>query len=289
MISKQIPWTTIFSVVFLILVLLVTSACSPNGASSSEELPADETYQTDEKPSSAEEAAAEPAASEQEDNENAEPPREQSDRPVFNPETDVDENNVITDPNSTLVLVNKTYKLPADYIPADLVEPAIDFPFTEQLPKRLMREEAARAIEPLFQAAKDEGLQLFAISGYRSYDRQETIFASNVNRYGSEEEANEVSAIPGESEHQTGLTMDVSTPSVNNTLTEDFADTPEGQWLKENAHQFGFIIRFPKDKVDITQYSYEPWHIRYVGEEHAEKIYNESITLEEYLQAPSTM
>ena len=89
---------------------------------------------------------------------------------------------------------------------------------------------------------------------------------------------------PGQSEHQSGLAADVSSPSVNYALTESFGKTDEGIWLAQNAHKFGFIIRFPDGKESITGYLYEPWHIRYVGESVATEIYAKDLTLEEYLE-----
>jgi D-alanyl-D-alanine carboxypeptidase len=80
--------------------------------------------------------------------------------------------------------------------------------------------------------------------------------------------------------------MDVTSPEVNYELVEEFGETKEGKWLAENAHKYGFIIRYPKDKVDITGYKYEPWHLRYVGVDHAKEIHNRGISLEEYLQKP---
>ncbi|MGV3487218.1 MAG: D-alanyl-D-alanine carboxypeptidase family protein [Tuberibacillus sp.] len=189
---------------------------------------------------------------------------------------------VVTNPTSTLVLVNKTHKLPDGYRPPDLVEPKVPFPFKEKLEKRLLRKEAATALEKLFAAAKANGLHLFAQSGFRSYERQKAIFASNAKKYG-EKEANRVSAYPGESEHQTGLTMDVTSPSVNYDLIEPFGTTAEGRWLRTHAHEYGFIIRYPQGKETITGYSYEPWHIRYVGIKAATDIANRGMTLEEYL------
>lgn len=181
-----------------------------------------------------------------------------------------------------LVLVNKQRNLPADYTPQDLVIPEVPFSFTQDLPKKYMRVDAARALERMFQQAKADGIKLVGISGYRSYQTQKDIFTYNVKRKG-EEEANKTSARPGQSEHQTGLAMDVSSAGVNYTLSEKFGQTIEGQWLAANAPNFGFIIRYPKDKTHITGYNYEPWHVRYVGIEHALKITNLDITLEEYL------
>ncbi|MFS0749096.1 D-alanyl-D-alanine carboxypeptidase family protein [Oceanobacillus sp. 1P07AA] len=190
---------------------------------------------------------------------------------------------VISNPYDQLVLVNKDFSLPADYIPDDLVIPNVPFPFTEDIPKKYMRQAAADALEELFADAQKEGLDLYAQSGYRSYDRQDTIFAANAAENG-EKHANTFSARPGESEHQTGLAMDVTSPEVNFNLETEFGETNEGKWVKENAAKYGFIIRFPEGKEDITKYQFEPWHLRYVGHKAAEEIMNEDITLEEYLE-----
>ena len=93
-----------------------------------------------------------------------------------------------------------------------------------------------------------------------------------------------VVANPGFSEHQTGLAMDISSLSANRDLTEEFGETIEGKWLKENAHLFGFILRYPKGKESITGYQYEPWHFRYVGEKVAPIIFSKNLTLEEYFK-----
>lgn len=189
---------------------------------------------------------------------------------------------IADDPTDILVLVNKQHALPDGYIPPDLVFPDVRFPFTEDLPKKQMRKVAASAMEEMFEAGDAAGIDLFAQSGYRSYERQTVIFASNVEQQG-EEAANKFSARPGESEHQTGLTMDVTSPEINYSLTIEFGDTKEGIWLKENAADYGFIIRYPLGKEDITEYQYEPWHIRYVGKKAAREIMSKGITLEEYL------
>ncbi|WP_243643749.1 M15 family metallopeptidase [Tepidibacillus fermentans] len=182
-----------------------------------------------------------------------------------------------------LILVNKRHHLPEDYVPQDLTEPNVPFSFKGNDPKKMMRKEAAGALESLFQAAKKENLNLFAVSGYRSYQRQKAIFAYNASIKGAER-ANQTSAYPGESEHQTGLAMDVSSSRVNFQLNERFGDTPEGRWLAEHAYEFGFIIRYPKGKEEITGYQYEPWHIRYVGKKPAKEMKEKQMTLEEYLE-----
>lgn len=178
------------------------------------------------------------------------------------------------------ILVNKNNSISEDYIPKDLIVPNVTFSIKEYHPKKQMRKEAANALENLFEGANDEGIKLYAISGYRSYQRQKSIFNDNARRVGKER-ANKLVAYPGESEHQTGLAMDVASAKCG--LDERFADTKEGVWLKENCYKYGFIIRYQKGKEGITGYSYEPWHIRYVGEEAAEYIEKKDITLEEFV------
>lgn len=175
------------------------------------------------------------------------------------------------------VLVNKTHELPSDYEPSDLVTVPLRGSRETQL-----RQQASDALVKLFAAADSDGVTLYCASGYRSYSMQEDLFAENVAAYG-EEQANLVSAKPGQSEHQTGLCMDLTCESMGMDLQESFADTAEGQWIANNAQNYGFIIRFPEGKTDITGYSYEPWHIRYVGVDAAKEIHSKNETFEEYL------
>ena len=125
-------------------------------------------------------------------------------------------------------------------------------------------------------AAQAEGLNLFVVSGYRSYDYQSTLYDSYVAQYG-QEAADRFSARPGHSEHQTGLAFDV------NTIDDSFADTPEYEWLKEHCVEYGFIIRYPDGKESVTGYKFEPWHIRYLGKDTAKAVDDTGLTLEEYL------
>jgi zinc D-Ala-D-Ala carboxypeptidase len=194
-----------------------------------------------------------------------------------------DETVVIGNPYEVLALINKQHALPEDYKPSDMVVPDVRFPFVEDLPKKQMRKVAAEALTKMFADADLESLDLFAQSGYRSYETQDYLFASYVSNHG-EEQANTFSARPGESEHQSGLTMDVTSPHVNYSLVTDFGETEEGIWLQEHAAEYGFIIRYPKGKEDITGYQYEPWHLRYVGVKAATTIMERGITLEEYLE-----
>jgi D-alanyl-D-alanine carboxypeptidase len=189
----------------------------------------------------------------------------------------------VDNPNDILVLVNKENNLQSTYVPEDLVIPNVPFSFQGEDQKKYMRQDAASALEALITKAEEEGHKINAVSGYRSYERQKSIFLGNVKKHGFKK-ANTFSAMPGQSEHQTGLAMDVSCASVNYRLVENFGDTPEGRWLNENAHHYGFIIRYSREKVAITGYQYEPWHIRYVGVEAATEIVMNDLTLEEYLQ-----
>ncbi|WP_117149627.1 MULTISPECIES: D-alanyl-D-alanine carboxypeptidase family protein [Paraliobacillus] len=190
---------------------------------------------------------------------------------------------VVDNPESNQVYLNKQRKLPDGYEPADLVVPNVQHYAAEGDPKRQMREEAAKALESLFTRAQEQGIELIAVSGYRSYDRQKQIYDNSVATNG-QEYADKYSASPGTSEHQTGLAMDIgsSTETVATLLEESFKQTSEGTWLAENAHQEGFIIRYPEGKSEITGYNYEPWHIRYVGKEIATEIHDQDLTLEEY-------
>ncbi|PXW93059.1 D-Ala-D-Ala carboxypeptidase [Streptohalobacillus salinus] len=189
---------------------------------------------------------------------------------------------IVDNPDSIMVYVNKMRELPEGYAPPDLTEADVLYYAPVGDNRRLMREEAATALEKMFQTADQEGYTLVAVSGYRTYDRQRVIYESNVANNG-QAHADRYSAKPGTSEHQTGLAMDVSVQGNDAVLLEQgFGGTDAGMWVKENAHRFGFIVRYPEGKTAITGYSYEPWHLRYVGNEIAEDIYNRGITLEEY-------
>ncbi|MGG2196650.1 M15 family metallopeptidase [Paenibacillus validus] len=188
---------------------------------------------------------------------------------------------VVAKPAEIAVLVNKTSKLPEDYKPQDLVDPNVPFTFKEKLEKRKMRKEAAAALEKLFQAAKDAGLPLAGVSAYRSHETQTALYNNYVKQEG-EEKANKYSAKPGHSEHETGLAIDVAGCNGKCPAQDCFGATQEAKWLAEHAHEYGFIIRYPKGKEAITGYQYEPWHLRYVGVDLAKDIVKQGLTLEEY-------
>ena len=185
------------------------------------------------------------------------------------------------DPTDILILVNKQNRAPA--VPVTLVKPDVTPTEPAYSESIYMRPEAARALEELFDGAQQAGITLYATSGFRSYSTQKAIFERKLETM-SERSANASVAKPGYSEHQTGLAMDIEGESTKNTgLTEAFGESPEGIWVAENCHEYGFIIRYPKDKTDITGYVYEPWHLRYVGLEAAEEITELGVTFEEYI------
>jgi len=198
--------------------------------------------------------------------------------------TDSSGKKFITNPTDISMLVNKERNLTSDFVPPDLVVPNVPFLYAEYMEKKNLRKEAASALERLFSAAKSAGYTLLAVSGYRSYATQQYNFDSKVQRYGSEEVANQYCARPGQSEHQSGLAMDVSCYSQGGYLTEDFGTTPEGIWLANNVHNFGFIIRYLPGKESVTGYNYEPWHVRYMGVDHAKAVKASGLCLEQYLQ-----
>ncbi|MFY0783628.1 M15 family metallopeptidase [Peribacillus simplex] len=187
-------------------------------------------------------------------------------------------------PEGIPVLVNKQYSLPEDYKPADLIYPKVDFIFQDKIEKRMMREEAGKALEVMFQAAEKENMHFAGVSAYRSHQRQIAVFNNYVAKDG-EEKAKTYSAMPGTSEHETGLAIDVTTHDGACAAQDCFGDTKEAAWLAEHAHEYGFIIRYPEGKENITGYKYEPWHIRYVGVDAATEIFETKSTLEEYYNA----
>lgn len=175
------------------------------------------------------------------------------------------------DNHTYIRLINKKHPLPAGFTPASLIDIGIPFDAPPDDEKRLLEPKAARAALALTNAARLEGLSLYGISGYRSYSRQKQLFTGSP-----------YVAPPGTSEHQSGLALDLSCPCVNMELTEDFAKTPEGVWLSRNASLYGFILRYPKNKEHITEFPYEPWHIRYVTKPLAACLSLTGMTLEEY-------
>ncbi len=182
---------------------------------------------------------------------------------------------------SLWVVVNKGRTLPSTYVPNELINPDIPLTSSSSNENMKIRSDTAAALTELSQAARSSSIVLRLTSGYRSYSTQAALNASYAQSQG-QAEADKTSAHAGHSEHQTGLAVDVEPLDGRCRLDVCFGDTPEGKWLVDNAHKYGFIIRYPKDKENMTGYSYEPWHLRYVGKELAEALYNSSKTMEEY-------
>lgn len=189
----------------------------------------------------------------------------------------------IDDPESIWVVSNKLRPLnPVEYRPADLVEAAVPHVYTP-----LLRKPAADAVVELFDAARAEaGLKLQSQSAFRSYETQVSVYNTYVANHG-QARADISSARPGHSEHQTGLTLDISSVPAQCTLDACFGDTPHGKWLAENSWRFGFVLRYPEGMTDVTGFKYEPWHFRYVGVELATELHEQGIsTLEEFFGLP---
>lgn len=161
-----------------------------------------------------------------------------------------------TDPASPWVVVNKHHPLdPEDYVPDDLVT----------VKGEQVRSEVADDLRAMIDAAADDGVELTMQSGYRSYTYQKRIFGNMLAVYGREY-AERLSARPGYSEHQTGLAVDLggaSKPSCD--FDPCFASTPEGRWIAAHVGEFGFLVRYTKANEDVTGYSPEAWHLRWVG------------------------
>ena len=177
--------------------------------------------------------------------------------------------------NKINILVNKHNYLKEDYVPENLKS----LSSTYALSNMKMVEEAANAFESLSKDASKENYKVIAMSTYRSYEYQVDLYNKYVKSDGKEA-ADTYSGRPGNSEHQTGLAVDV----YNQTETyTNFEKTKEYNWMQENAYKYGFILRFPKDKENETGYEFESWHYRYVGKDIAKYIHKHNITLEEYI------
>lgn len=187
----------------------------------------------------------------------------------------------LTDPVSPWVVVNKHRPLsPADYVPADLVQPNVGLAVAGEA--ALLNSTTAAAAEKLFAAAAQDGVEVTLASGYRSYDTQVATYNGYVGSRG-QAEADTASARPGFSEHQTGWAFDIGDGGGVCGFQPCFAEQPAAVWAKANAHRFGFVVRYPWMLHGITGYYYESWHLRYIGVEAATDMASRGIaTLEEY-------
>lgn len=166
------------------------------------------------------------------------------------------------------------------YIPSDLV--ILDKNISKYS-NLCIKEEVSIALDSMIADAKQENLYIIISSGFRDYDTQNSILSNNIKT--GNKDATKLIAKPGHSEHQLGLAVDFTSPSIGNvSATGKFGDTAESKWLEENASKYGFIQSYPKDKEEITGYLYEPWHYRYVGIENATEIIKSGQTINEYLK-----
>lgn len=191
-----------------------------------------------------------------------------------------------TDPATYTLLVNKEYPISSKYIPY-MVEPDVEIYHKGINERRYLQPIAATALEEMFAAAETDGFHLVLRCGFRSYKLQKSIYTWNLKTYGYYE-VTRYHALPGTSEHQTGLAVDLCCEATNYDNNFDFLDTDEYAWLLENAHLYGWILRYPEDKTEITGYNFEPWHFRYVGIELATYLKEQNIVLEEYYGALPT-
>jgi len=193
---------------------------------------------------------------------------------------------VVADPDDLTVLIDRERRLPPGFRPADLVEAPVPFTFENPDDKRLLRRETGEALAGLFDAATADELPLRAVSGFRSEESQRDLHANYVAQDGAAA-ADRYSARPGHSEHQTGLAIDVTSFDGACPAERCFGDRPEATWVADHAHEHGFIVRYPADAEPITGYSYEPWHLRYVGTELATELHERGLTLDEWYGAGS--
>lgn len=187
----------------------------------------------------------------------------------------------LTDPASPWLVVNKHRPLaPADYVPADLIQPNV--PLAVSGEAALLNSTTAAAVEAMFAAAAQDGVMITLASGYRSYGTQVSTYNGYVAARG-QADADTASARPGYSEHQTGWSFDIGDGGGACGFQPCFADQPAAVWVKANGHRFGFVVRYPWMFHPITGYYYEPWHLRYIGVEAATDMANRGIsTVEEY-------
>jgi D-alanyl-D-alanine carboxypeptidase len=195
--------------------------------------------------------------------------------------------NSLTEPTSIWVVVNKARPLtPKNYAPTDLVVPEVPLrvPGNDSMQVRSI---VADAMKPLFDAATAAGVPLMLSSGYRSYAYQTSLYAGYVQSNG-QGQADTYSARPGYSEHQTGLAFDVEPMDKQCDVDQCFAALPAGKWVAAHAYEYGFILRYPQDKTAISGYTYEPWHLRYIGKPLALELHTKHVeTLEEFFGLPA--
>lgn len=179
-----------------------------------------------------------------------------------------------------LMLVNLANPLPEDFSPTLAMTP-----YGYEVDERITED-----VKALIEGAKSDGVSLIICYGYRTLEQSRQLFEKQINKqlsYGlsqqeAEKEAMKWVSPPGTSDHHTGLALDIVTPE-HQVLNHAFYNTPAGRWMAQNSWKYGFVVRFPEDKQDITGITYEPWHLRFVGKEHAQQMHQSGECLEEYV------
>lgn len=187
---------------------------------------------------------------------------------------------ILNDKSSLFKLVNEENPIDKNYSPEKLITPNIALVGSENEPRSKVSSVMQKQLEKMFEDAKKEGLELYLSCAHRSFNEQEYLYNRALKRENSN--SSELVALPGRSEHQLGLAIDITTRKIDFQLEEAFEETKEGRWLLNNAYKYGFILRYPRGKEKITGYSYEPWHYRYVGNLEVSKYcHDNKLTLEE--------
>lgn len=183
---------------------------------------------------------------------------------------------ILADPEGYITLTNQENLLDADYVPRDLITVTV-----KRVVNGELRKAAHEALEEMFAAAEKDGCTLYAKSLYRSYQTQKTMYSNRLQKVGRDDG---VVAYPGSSDHQTGLGIDILNYewTKKDGMTPAFAETREAQWMAAHCHEYGFIVRYMEDKEEITGIIYEPWHLRFVGNEAAVYIMENHLSLEEF-------
>ena len=192
--------------------------------------------------------------------------------PTPTPESTIDTTTV----SSIQKITNKNHPIDSDYVPADLTAVNVNSNGTQYL-----RSEAASALVNMFEAARRDNINLYLVSGYRSYAQQLELYNTYVRTDGKVL-ADQYDAIPGACEHQLGLAVDLSDDNRDHDIDISFETTAAYQWLLKHSYEYGYIFRFPRGKEAITGIAYNPWSFRYIGTEEAKKVYDSGLTLEEF-------
>lgn len=197
---------------------------------------------------------------------------------------------LIIDEYSEVLLINKENALDKNFIPENLINVSDLAPATKA--EILLVEDVAIKYQEMYEAMSEDGItDMVAISGYRTYNYQSGLYYARFNSYSddiSDSEKHRLTgrsiAFPGTSEHQSGLAIDVTSKSIGYALSSAFSTTNAYKWIEENAADYGFIVRYYSEKTHITGIIYEPWHLRYIGTYHAQKIVDSGLCLEEYVE-----